>query len=74
MRAGCFFGSLDAFIERVKEVHGGTKHEKDYMLAVELAKSVLDFPTKNEESRVEPSPVLKCIRRFAEALKIWKKG
>ena len=48
VRAGCFFGTLDAFVERVKEVHGGTKHEKDYMLAVELAKSVLKSNTDGQ--------------------------
>ena len=38
VRAGCFFGTLDKFIEQVKETHGGTKYEKEYLMAVELAK------------------------------------
>lgn len=41
VRAGCFFGTFDEFIERVHEVHAGTKHETEYIKAVELAKVVL---------------------------------
>ena len=41
VRAGCFFGTFDEFIERVHEVHAGTKHETEYIKAVELAKAVL---------------------------------
>lgn len=41
VRAGCFFGTFDEFIERVHEVHAGTKHETEYIKAVELAKIVL---------------------------------
>ena len=42
VRAGCWFSPLDEFIERVKEAHGGTKYEKEYLAAVELAKIVLE--------------------------------
>ena len=42
VRAGCWFSSLDEFVERVKDVHGGTKHEKEHLAAVELAKIVLE--------------------------------
>ena len=42
VRAGCWFSSLDEFVERVKEAHGGTKYEKEYLAAVELAKIVLE--------------------------------
>ena len=41
VRAGCFFGTFEQFIERVKEVHSGTRYEKEYLAAVELAKIVL---------------------------------
>lgn len=41
VRAGCFFGTMDEFIARVKEVHGGTRYEKEYLAAAELAKMVL---------------------------------
>ena len=46
VRAGCFFGTLTEFIARVKEVHAGTKVEKEYLMACELAKVVLE--AKNE--------------------------
>ena len=42
VRAGCWFSSLNEFVERVKDVHGGTKYEKEYIAAVELAKIVLE--------------------------------
>lgn len=41
VRAGCFFGTLDEFVARVKEVHIGTRYEREYLAAVELAKIVL---------------------------------
>lgn len=39
---GCFRGTIDEFVDRVKQVHGGTKHEKTYLAAVELAKLQID--------------------------------
>ena len=42
VREGYWFSPLDEFIERVKEAHGGTKYEKEYLAAVELAKIVLE--------------------------------
>ena len=42
VRAGCFFGTLTEFIAQVKEVHAGTKFEKEYLMACELAKVVLE--------------------------------
>lgn len=42
VRAGCWFSPLDEFVERVKDAHGGTKYEKEYLAAVELAKIVLE--------------------------------
>ena len=41
VRAGCWFGSFDKFAKRVKKVHAGTKHEKHYLAALELAKMML---------------------------------
>ncbi len=41
MRAGCFFGSLEAFQRKVKEVYGGTTYEQIYWMAGELAKKIL---------------------------------
>ena len=42
VRAGCWFGTFDEFEKRVKEVHAGTVHEKTYLMALELAKVMLD--------------------------------
>ena len=42
VKCGCFTGSIDEFVEAVKKTHGGTKHEKTYMLAVELAKAQIE--------------------------------
>ena len=36
---GCFSGSIDDFAAKVKAVHAGTKHERTYLLAIELAKA-----------------------------------
>ena len=41
-RAGCFFGTFDEFTVEVKETHGGTKFEREYLAALELAKIVLE--------------------------------
>ena len=38
VQCGCFKGSLDEFIAKVKETHEGNKHEKDYLAIVEFAK------------------------------------
>ena len=35
---GCFRGTIAEFEAQVKEVHTGTKHEKTYLAAIELAK------------------------------------
>ena len=35
-------GTFDEFIAQVKETHGGTKHEREYLAALELAKIVLE--------------------------------
>ena len=36
---GCFSGDIDEFEKAVEKTHAGTKHEKDYKLAIALAKS-----------------------------------
>ena len=45
---GCFSGSIDDFAAKVKQVHAGTKHERTYLLAIELAKAQMG--TTEEES------------------------
>ena len=39
VRAGCWFGSIDEFVERVHEVHAGTQHETDYIAFAEFARA-----------------------------------
>ena len=45
---GCFYGSISEFEEAVEKTHAGTKHEKDYKLAIELAKSRIVTAEVNE--------------------------
>ena len=49
VRAGCWFGTFEEFAKRVKEVHGGTKHERNYLAALDLAKVMLDYPKEGEQ-------------------------
>lgn len=46
---GCFNGSIDDFAVKVKEAHAGTKHERTYLLAIELAKAQIG--TDGKESK-----------------------
>ena len=41
VRAGCWFSGMQAFKNRVKEVHAGTIHEKTYLAACDLAELML---------------------------------
>ena len=41
VRAGCWFSDLPAFKERVRDVHAGTRHEKEYLAACDLAELML---------------------------------
>ena len=38
VRCGCFSGSLQELVNQVEETHGGSRYEKEYKLAAELAK------------------------------------
>ena len=38
VQCGCFFGTIDEFVAKVKETHKGTEHERDYLAMVEFAK------------------------------------
>ena len=40
---GCFRGNIEQFAEAVKKRHGGTKHEKVYLAAIEIAKLQIDL-------------------------------
>ena len=46
---GRFSGSIDDFAAKVKQVHAGTKHERTYLLAIELAKAQIG--TDGKESK-----------------------
>lgn len=46
---GCFYGSISEFEEAVEKTHAGTKHEKDYKLAIALAKSRIVTAEANED-------------------------
>ncbi len=46
---GCFNGSIDDFASKVKAVHAGTKHEKTYLLAIELAKAQIATEAENDD-------------------------
>ena len=41
VRAGCWFSDMKAFRDRVKQVHGGTRHEREYLAACDLAEMML---------------------------------
>ena len=41
VRAGCWFSDLTSFKNRVHEVHAGTRHEKEYLAACDLAELML---------------------------------
>ena len=45
---GRFSGSIDDFAAKVKQVHAGTKHEKTYLLAIELAKAQITTEEEND--------------------------
>ena len=38
VQCGCFRGTLEEFAAKVKEIHSGTKHERDYLALVDFAK------------------------------------
>ena len=42
VRAGCWFSSLEAFKVRVREVHSGTRHEREYLAACDMAEMMLE--------------------------------
>ena len=39
---GCFFGTIDEFLAKVKQTHGDSKHAKVYRAAVEVALAQLE--------------------------------
>ena len=53
VRAGCFFGTFCEFSKKVKERHGGTKFEREYLAAMDLAKIVLEIDEEVEDCENE---------------------
>jgi hypothetical protein len=49
VNCGCFLGDIDKFEKAVEETHEGTKHEKMYKLAIELAKAQIEDTIFNEK-------------------------
>ena len=48
---GCFFGTIDEFLAKVKLTHGDSKHAKVYQVAVEVALSQLeDVERRNNDA------------------------
>ena len=43
VKCGCFEGSIEEFEKKVVTTHAGTKHEKTYKLAIELAKAQIEL-------------------------------
>ena len=37
---GCFSGTIDEFVAKVKKKHTGTKYEKQYLAAIEFIKTI----------------------------------
>lgn len=50
---GCFYGDIDAFIEKVKQTHRESKHAKAYLAAAELAKIQIDISEVKDDAKSE---------------------
>lgn len=50
VRAGCWFGGMEDFKARVKDVHGGTIYEAQYMAACAYAEAVLPQMLKESDA------------------------
>lgn len=48
VRFGSRFSDMETFKERVKKVHGGTRHQKIYLAACDLAELILKGQSNNE--------------------------
>lgn len=47
VRCGCFYGTIDEFVAKVKETHGDNKYAKTYLLLAELAKAQIELDEEN---------------------------
>jgi hypothetical protein len=46
---GCFLGSIEEFEKAVDKAHAGTKHERTYKLAIQLAKEQIELDAEENE-------------------------
>ncbi|MFZ3172043.1 MAG: hypothetical protein WA118_08695 [Carboxydocellales bacterium] len=46
---GCFLGDIEEFAAAVTKTHKGAKHEKTYMLAIELAKLQIELDEQSAD-------------------------
>ena len=53
VRCGCFYGTIEAFAEKVRETHGDNRHAKAYAVAIELAKTVVDTTVDGDPGETE---------------------
>lgn len=51
VRAGCWFSGMEDFKVRVKDVHGGTIYEAQYMAACNYAEAVLPQMLKESDAK-----------------------
>ena len=51
VRAGCWFSALDDFKARVRDIHGGTLYETQYMAACRYAEAVLPEMLEEADER-----------------------
>ena len=49
VRCGCFFGTIDEFLDKVKETHGDSKHAMVYRAAIEVAKAQIEITDDGEQ-------------------------
>lgn len=52
VKCGCFNGTIDEFVEKVKKTHGNNKYALVYLSAVETAKLQIDLSDEDAESEV----------------------
>lgn len=50
VKCGCFNGTIDEFVEKVKQTHGNNKYALVYLSAVETAKLQIDLSDEDAES------------------------
>ena len=65
VRAGCFFGDVLTFLNRVATTHGAGQHGRDYRAAVAFAAGVLGVGEKPAKPRRSRKPAAKPTKKKA---------